>query len=412
MSNGFFSLAPTTTVGVVPPSPLCGLCRLDRGCKSPKIPVWGQGRKKILVVGEAPGQTEDERGIPFCGQSGQFLKNHLRPLGIDLGTDCWVTNALICRPPGNKIEDKNAVSYCRPNVVNAVTELSPERIVLLGNKAVESVMAWVAPGVDLDPHAKWANHPVPSRRLNAWVASCWHPSFVMRTDYGVSERENEVRTMIWGRQLMTAFVHGGRPWEDNTDPYKGRCGYAVDYNDALDGLSEMLACRKGRPIAFDYECDRLKPDHPDSRIICVSVSDGRHAFAFPWNSHRVKRAWREFLLSDVPKIGFNVKYEERWSRAVVGCGVNNWVWCGMTAAHCLDSFKGVKSLDFQALILLGVSKESHDLKPYMVSDGPNEPNRLAEAPLERLLEYCSRDSMLEWHVARLQRKLLTGGSRG
>jgi len=55
---------------------------------------------KIMLVGEAPGKTEEEKGIPFIGSSGKLLKSMLSHSGIDYKS-CYVTNVVPERPPNN-----------------------------------------------------------------------------------------------------------------------------------------------------------------------------------------------------------------------------------------------------------------------------------------------------------------------
>src|ERR1022692_2317444 len=81
--------------------PQCGSCGLYQTCLSPKMPVSGGGRRGILVVGESPGETEDRENTQFVGKTGNYLRSVLRDLDVNLDEDCWKTNSLICRPPGN-----------------------------------------------------------------------------------------------------------------------------------------------------------------------------------------------------------------------------------------------------------------------------------------------------------------------
>src|SRR3990167_7733579 len=101
MRKGFFSLSSITSPKPSSEVAKCGLCGLAKTCKSPKMPYTGEGRKKILVVAEAPGRKEDEKGTQLIGQDGQLLRQTLKQLDIDLDWDCWKTNAVICRPPNN-----------------------------------------------------------------------------------------------------------------------------------------------------------------------------------------------------------------------------------------------------------------------------------------------------------------------
>jgi uracil-DNA glycosylase family 4 len=121
-------------------APKCGTCGIYKTCKSPKMPVHGKGRKGILIVGEAPGATEDEQNRPFCGKSGQFLRDRLKRYGINMDEDCWLTNALICHPANNRKPTPDEIGYCRPNVLKAIRELEPLVILLVGGPAVTSVI--------------------------------------------------------------------------------------------------------------------------------------------------------------------------------------------------------------------------------------------------------------------------------
>lgn len=110
MTGGIFSRAELTQVsrpaGRIPE---CGRCGLYKTCKTPKMPVAGQGRKGIMVIGEAPGETEDERGKPFVGKSGEELQAAVRLAGADLFRDCWVTNALSCFIGSQRVKSPSGV---------------------------------------------------------------------------------------------------------------------------------------------------------------------------------------------------------------------------------------------------------------------------------------------------------------
>ena len=69
---------------------------------------------RLLVIGEAPGRDEDLQGQPFVGRSGQLL---FRLLAEEVGLsreECYVTNTLKCRPPGNRVPGPAELAACRP----------------------------------------------------------------------------------------------------------------------------------------------------------------------------------------------------------------------------------------------------------------------------------------------------------
>lgn len=63
----------------------------------------GPRNAAIMIVGEAPGDTETKEGRPFCGASGYELTNILRDAGI-ARSECFVTNVVRFQPIGNDIE--------------------------------------------------------------------------------------------------------------------------------------------------------------------------------------------------------------------------------------------------------------------------------------------------------------------
>ena len=61
----------------------------------------GNPEAKIMLIGEAPGEQEDLKGIPFCGQSGQLLRKSLSFIGLNT-TNLLITNTVFWRPPLNR----------------------------------------------------------------------------------------------------------------------------------------------------------------------------------------------------------------------------------------------------------------------------------------------------------------------
>lgn len=421
MARGFFGNALAPSRSALPLEPLCGLCQLDKKCNKPKMPVWGQGGRKILVVGEAPGEQEDLHGIPFYhgAPAGGLLHRTLTELGVDLEADCWVTNSVICRPPRNELPEK-AIDYCRPNLVKAVTNLQPEVIILLGTPAVRSLLSWLWKGGVGSGEAKggkgkkgdrkvggimrWAGWQIPSQKINAWICPTYHPSFINRA---VDEKKNDpVPGVLFKRHLKNALKKSGRPWLQVPD-YRSQVTVEVKPDLAAKAIVALTkqALASQQPVAFDYETTTLKPEGPHAEIWTCSISDGATTIAYPWQGDAI-RATCDFLRSPIPKIASNVKFEERWSLAQLDFGVNNWWRDTMQDAHVLDNRPEIASIKFQAFVLLGQDDWEAAVKPYLRASTPNAPNRIKDCDLRTLLVYNGMDSLLEWHVAMKQAKKL------
>jgi DNA polymerase I-like protein with 3'-5' exonuclease and polymerase domains len=159
-------------------------------------------------------------------------------------------------------------------------------------------------------------------------------------------------------------------------------------------------------MAFDYETDRLKPDCADAKIMYCSISWGTRAtIAFPWTGAAIQ-AMDKLLRSDVPKVGSNIKFEERWTLKEFGHGVKNWRWDTMLASHMLDNRPGITGIEFQAFVLLGQEAWDRGVHEFLKAKLANRPNRIKEVPRQRILQYCGMDSLIELEVARKQAELM------
>ena len=104
-----------------------------------KTVVFGAGNAdaELMFVGEAPGASEDEQGLPFVGRAGKLLDQLLAEIGMER-KGVFVANVLKCRPPGNRdplpIEIENCQDYLLRQV--AVTSGQQRRI----RRAVEHVL--------------------------------------------------------------------------------------------------------------------------------------------------------------------------------------------------------------------------------------------------------------------------------
>lgn len=393
--KGFF---PESTLRTKQPAyrvPRCESCKLYKSCNSPKMPVTGKGKKGILIVGEAPGKNEDEQGKQFVGDAGQALIQELRKCGINMRRDCWVTNAIVCHPKGNRTPTDKEISYCRPNLMKTIEEKQPHLILLFGATATKSLVQdlWKE---KIGAMERWVGWQIPSQRLNAWICPNYHPSYVNRLS---NTNQGKVLSLLFRSYLKQALQLETEPWEEIPD-YRSEIHVMYDADKVVEEIKALMAF--GAPITFDLETDRLKPDHPDARIVCCSVSNGQTTISFPWDGK--SGGWMENLLnSDVPKYGWSIKFESRWIRKKTGIWVNNWQWDGMLGAHWEDNRRGITGLKFQSFVRLGFDSYNDAIEPYLKAKNSNERNRIDEIDLKQLLVYCGFDSLLEHKICQMQR---------
>jgi uracil-DNA glycosylase family 4 len=377
----------------------CGACGLYLKCKSPKMPTSGKGQKKILIVGEAPGENEDKENRQFCGQTGRKLESALAAVGINMRRDCWLTNSLICRPPNNTAPTSLQIDYCRPNLIRTIEELKPEIIILVGGAAIESLISWVWKD-KVGQVSRWIGWHIPSQKLNAWICPIWHPSFVSRVEH--DKKKNPEVPIIWREHLKQIGRLSGRPW--NVVPnYKKQVRIIMEPAEAVKEIEKIIAT--GGYAAFDYETNTLKPEWDESRIVCCSIcQNGDNTIAFPW-SGAVVEPMRRFARSPIRKIASNLKFEERWCRWFLKTRVRNWWHDTMIDAHILDNRRGISSIKFQSFIWLGADSYNDHITEHLKAKGESKVNNIIrEVEITQLLTYNGLDSLLEYHTAFKQRK--------
>lgn len=402
------SLIPLSILASKSPPTLrtqCERCKLLDGCNSPKMPPSGQGRRRIMIIGEAPGKTEDRQGTQFVGESGELLRKLLLKCGVDMRADCVIDNALACRPPYNDIDDPKKVEFCRPHVIDTVRKHDPNVIIPLGKFAVKSVVGHFYKE-DTKGIMRWAGFQIPNHRPNLWICPTIHPAFVLRErDKQDCYKDRGLRERWMLKHLKAAVALSERkPWDEVPD-YLSQVTVVADLADAARLIRDMA--RRNRPVSWDIETTCLKPQGPNARIVCASMSDGRTTIAFPWLGEVIP-AMKEFLTSNTPKISHNQRFENSWAEVHLGVKVCNWAWDSMVQAHVLDGRPGIAGLKFQAFVTLGQPDYNSHVEPYLSSrkKGGNVPNRIKMVDFKTLASYCGLDSLLTWWLAQRQMEQL------
>ena len=392
MEHGFFTLSDIQkqTGRTIPKSAQCGRCGLYKQCKSPNMKYTGEGRKKILIVGEAPGRDEDEVNEQFVGKAGKRLRRELRRFKIDLNRDCWKTNVIRCRPPENK-SDSKMIANCRPALFKEIEELNPDSILLFGKSAAESVLDHI--WGQKENLSTWLEWVIPCTKPNSWISVHYHPSYLERQSDGLLD-------LVFRMGLRKALKKNKKPHKKIKD-YESCVKTIYDERSAVKEIRAMAARQK--PFAFDYEANCLKHEYVGAEIKSCSMSDGKTTFAYPW-TEKTAQDTSVILKSRIPKIASNAKFENRWTKHFLGHNVRGWWWDTMLAAHILNNNTGVTGLKFQAFVKLGVLPYDRHIEPFLKTGKGTHINRIDEIPLKDLLIYNGMDSLLEYLVAKMQRK--------
>lgn len=93
---------------------------------------------KIVLIGEAPGETEDETGKPFVGRAGQLLNKFLEEAGISRENDLYIINTVKCRPPENRVPTDVEKAMCEKYLTAQIDIMNPKAIIFCGATALKS----------------------------------------------------------------------------------------------------------------------------------------------------------------------------------------------------------------------------------------------------------------------------------
>ena len=97
----------------------------------------GNINSPIMLIGEAPGQKEDELSKPFVGEAGSLLNKMLSAINLNR-KDLYITNVVNYRPPLNRKPDSNEIKRYSEFLLEHVDIIKPKIIILLGSTAMEA----------------------------------------------------------------------------------------------------------------------------------------------------------------------------------------------------------------------------------------------------------------------------------
>jgi uracil-DNA glycosylase len=99
------------------------------------VPGEGSPVADVMIVGEAPGASEDKAGRPFVGRAGKLLDELLAEAGLERG-DVYITNVVKARPPGNRDPRADEVAHHMPWLEAQLALIRPRLVVPLGRHAL------------------------------------------------------------------------------------------------------------------------------------------------------------------------------------------------------------------------------------------------------------------------------------
>lgn len=370
----------------------CASCGLYKKAITHKIEPYGNFKKGILNIGEAPGFEEDKREKPWQGKVGRILKRAYRKVGIDLFDDCLNINAVNCRPSGNKTPTPHQIACCRNVMVeDVIQQYQPQVIVLLGSSALKSFLGhrWKS---DLGGIDKWRGWTIPDQDYKSWVCPTYHPSFIAR-----SEEEVEV---IWLQDLERIAEMTDQKLIRFKKPN-------IEFVDDLSFLYDL----KTDLTSLDFETTGLKPHREGHEIRTASVSPNpnkSYVFEIPKERKKLKPFLDYLDNHKIGKMAHNMKFELAWAEQILGQTIKGINFDSMLAAHILDNRPGVAGLKFQTYVRLGIVDYASEVEPFLRAGNKesggndfNSVNKLMNTPegRKKLMLYNGYDTAYEYRIA-------------
>lgn len=148
----------------------CQGCGLYAGCTH-KVPGQGDPHAPLMLIGEGPGQVEDEQGLAFVGPAGQLLTKML--WAISLPRDrVFICNVVKCRPPRNRVPEPPEAAACLPFLRQQVALVRPRVILLMGATAARNTLG--------DDIRITRDRGLWFERHGVWMMPTYHPSALLR----------------------------------------------------------------------------------------------------------------------------------------------------------------------------------------------------------------------------------------
>lgn len=143
-------LIPTSAAIPIPPGTYQSMAEMSTHCNECQRCPLGETRTHavvgrgninapIVIIGEGPGQNEDETGLPFVGKAGQLLEKILAAVRLDSEKDVYICNIVKCRPPENRVPTPEEIAACRPYLMEQLRIVQPKIILLTGATAVRGL---------------------------------------------------------------------------------------------------------------------------------------------------------------------------------------------------------------------------------------------------------------------------------
>jgi uracil-DNA glycosylase len=155
----------------------CTRCKLHKGRTNI---VYGVGNPKaqLVFVGEGPGHDEDIKGEPFVGRAGRLLTQMIEAMNLRR-EDVYIANVVKCRPPENRLPEKDEIATCSPYLLRQLEVIKPKVVCALGSCAAQTLLQ-TTQGISRF-RGEWFDFH------GAKLIATYHPAYLLRNPPAKSE---------------------------------------------------------------------------------------------------------------------------------------------------------------------------------------------------------------------------------
>ncbi len=164
----------------------CDKCSLSQ-TRTNIVFSGGIPNHKMMLIGEAPGYYEDQKGEPFVGKAGQLLDKIFASVGLSRQKDVYICNTLKCRPPNNRDPLPEEKAACYPYLEAQIEILKPKIILICGKVALATMLNNNV-GIT-GVRGKWFDGPFGSKMM-----PIFHPSYLLRNE---SREKGSPKWLMW-----------------------------------------------------------------------------------------------------------------------------------------------------------------------------------------------------------------------
>ncbi len=164
----------------------CEKCALSK-TRTNVVFSSGIPNHKMVLVGEAPGYWEDQKGEPFVGKAGQLLDKIFECVGLSRKNDVYICNTIKCRPPENRDPLPDEKTACKEYLDAQLEILKPKIILICGRVALNTFLP--DKGGITKVRGQWFDGPYGSKMM-----PIFHPSYLLRND---SREKGSPKWLMW-----------------------------------------------------------------------------------------------------------------------------------------------------------------------------------------------------------------------